>query len=341
MNLREKQLYDWIYSINPKKIIYKSIDVQKKIIRVVGKWLELNLKINEPILFSDEKICKYVKLLEKFLYKQEFFPYFTTFGCKDEDELELVYQIDKYYFVVSLCESEPKRFKYVIQTTDLSYIKNKFDVLSDSLESNIIIKLNKGISELSSEELIFENYETLKKKVCQTINLKKLNYCTPTLLLSNPQKNMIQKSDLFKRVNCKRFFTDSQNFRAETLDGVVHFSLDLILSWSNTIANLVSDMEENSEVFHIDLPFSKRGFLFYCLYRLKFIEFIEHPQKIIELLGCKFYLNSAEFIELHQELYRISDYLEDQKMIEFIMTHFEENVSDVYTRQIFLELINL
>lgn len=340
MNLRETQLYDWIYSINPKKIIYTSIDIQKKIIRVVGKWLELDLKSKEPILFTDEKICKYVKLLEEFLPKREFFPYFTTFGCKDEDELELVYQIDKYYFAVSLCESEPKRFKYVIQTTDLSYLKNKFDVLSESIESNALIKLNKFISD-SSRELIFDNYESLKKLICQTLNLKKLNYCTPTLLLSNPQKNMIQKSDPFKRVNCKRFFTDSQIFRAELLDGVVPFSLDLILAWSNTIANLVSDMEENNEVFHIDLPFTKKGFLFYCLYRLKFIECIEHPQKIIELLDCKFNLSTTEFLELHQELYRISDYLEDQKMIEFILCHFEENVSDVYTRQRFLELLNL
>jgi hypothetical protein len=113
------------------------------------------------------------------------------------------------------------------------------------------------------------------------------------------------------------------------------------LAWSNTIANLVSDMDENNEVFHIDLPFTKNGFLFYCLYRLKFIECIEHPQKIIELLDCKFNLNTTEFLELHQELYRISDYLEDQKMIEFILCHFEENVSDVYTRQRFLELLNL
>jgi hypothetical protein len=336
--LREKQIYDWIYSIHPKKIDY-SFPVQKKIIHTIGNWLNLDLKKDRLIDMDDPKFSGYFKILKEYLQKPEFFPYFCTFGELLNSE-KLIYQIDKFYYIVSLCESEPKRFKYVIQTSERTFLKNKFDVLSDGKIKLNKLSLNSDFYsddiQYINQDFIIDNYEALKKIVCENyLDVKQLNFSNPSLILANFQKSN-QKN--MKNFNYQRLFYPSQNLVFQTSDGNIPFSLDLMLTWSNTIANIDRDLGQES--YHLPFPFSKKGLILYILYRLRFI----HMNNISEadILDLKLDLVSTKgFIEYHQELYRIADYLEDKEMIEWIVPFFENNVTDMYTRQKFIEFIYL
>lgn len=331
-NIRENQIFDLIKEINPNKINYNH-STQIKIIHTIGKWLEIDMYISKPIDLEDKKIARYIHLLKEFLYKPEFFPLFVTYGSHShidvDDDMSLVYEIDKYYFVVSLCESEPKRFKYVIQTTERTFLKNKFDIL----ENGKFTGTKKGAEE-NGEESIFmlDNYEDLKKIVCHNnLNKRALSKCTPSILL----KNYTPKTEI-KKINYKIFFRNN-HFQIECKDGTLGFNLELLLTWSNTVANWVSSMGE--DVNELTIPFTKRTLILYALYRLMNIQKMEFDKKI-EIHGYQFdFETNKEFMVVYEDLYKMADYLEDFEMLEWVVRYFYLSVNDIYLRQKFLELI--
>lgn len=317
LNIREKQIYDMVKEVNPNKIKYDE-SFNKKIVQTIGKWLDIDLSLNQYFDMEHIDIKNCINSLREFLLKPEFFPHVNS------NNSSLVYDMERFYFVVSLCESEPKRFKYVIQTSLNTYLKNKFDVLENGR-----INLNKA----SGESLNIGSYEEMKKLVCDTkLHEEELEICRPSFILSN----FISKKSL-KKMNFATFFSQKGNFKINCTDGSFGFSLELLMSWSNTVINWVDCLDGCDELL---LPFNKRIVILYILIRLSLNQ--KSQQNKVNLHGHQFdFETNQEFIENHQLLYKIADYLEDEEMIESIVRKIHDTVKDIYSRQKFLEILNL
>jgi hypothetical protein len=363
-NQREQEIYELIYEINPNKINYQP-SIQSRIIKSVAQWLQIDLNKKKGINWNDNQISRCVSILREYLRLPEFFPYFTS-DTSEFESTELIKQLEKFYFLSALCESEPYRLKYVIYTTDRSYMKNKFDVLEDGK-----IHLAKGINLSttsnwldfpSDEKRLYDNYEEMKKNVCEkNLYFLSLRYSTPSIILKNysldSDKN-VNPILMKNRFDWSRLFSQKGCLQLETKDGLVHFSLDMFSTWSNTFCNWFSDISmrnelvqdsEDTQSYIFSIPFSRKIFILYSLFRLIFVQKInifplhQLDQKIT-FLGLHFNFGNSElFFENYEQLYLIADYLEDDSMIQWVVRHFDQEVGigNMYLRQKFLEILRM
>jgi hypothetical protein len=329
----------------------------------VANWLEVDLKITSPFDLNEPETKKYMDLLEGLLKKPEFFPFYCYEGSKYYEE-NLIRQISKFYFISSLCESEPKRFKYVFQ---LPYRTQQKDSYLIHIPKNLIVKnkfdiLDEGKCQTNNKStggpVCFDSYEIFKREVCEkgyeTVKLDTISF--PHILKSNGLRP-------FNIVNIPfhKYFSPSQKLLIQTSDDFkLHFSYDLLSLWSETISNCIKDIQiDNSNDEHysytpnllrhyqIIIPFTKRIFILYCIYRITnynkldlVFGITDTIQKSLTVLDETFnFQNYKEFFDNYEELYKMADYLEDAEMIHWIIRGFNYINTNIYQKQRFLELI--
>lgn len=330
MEKTRQQIYEWIQEKYPKK--FKEEHLRDKIVDTVVKWLSVN---NDNQLNTN---TRYFKLLNEYFNKPEFFPYLDT-------DNSIQTKFNHYPILLSLCQSEPGKFKYLIVVKKTSWpfgqviAKYKFEVLEDGRIYNL------------TKNNFFENYEDMKKYLIT-------NECFDCHYSSDPREITITKrrNSLMKKSNQTDLFSNKiiyyflskDTSEIILLDGKINFHIYELSSWSYTITNMLSDSQiMSNDQKQIIIPVSKKIFVIYILLRLS--NFLQY--EISSSILSKLAENISDFPSLEDsfgvetitkninELYRLCDYLEDilalPKLIDIIRT----NVDDKYEKQKFYDMV--
>jgi hypothetical protein len=327
INLIYEKVFQLIKNKFPKKIKYDQ-DCQDVIIKTICSWLQ----IDKNCYHKWEDIEKLILNLEEIFQLPEFtFVYHTSLFTSLLSTQHILYNMHLDYkcfpFVVSLCESEPGVFKYIIQT-EMKMCKYKFDYTKNKTFN---LRARNGVK-------IFVEYEEMKKYA-----LKDEDEVIHEVDKSHKSHQAMKKSKAdYGSTNLQRFLHKNQRIVFRTKDNQLFpFSLDLLTTWSKVILMMTDDLETlsdnsdntSSELIELDIACDSKTFINYIACRL----FACDKIKVRKLLDGSEYDYEKIMLENHIELYQFSHYLEDNKFCDKVIYFVNQYEKNMYRLQKFLE----
>ena len=334
-SVAEEQIYKVLKNYGRK--LYEPKETFSITLQCILTWLGDECYDANGLKFDSQTFQKRLDLLHFYFAKHEFFPC-LNFESKNQF---LIQKLRRFSFLVSLCESEPGKFKYF-------YFKDAFDEFNSNPFILSKIKFehldNFAITDLTNKRS-YKNYECMKKFV-----IEKDSY--PFHPISDPQNLWFREQILSKKPvqiltyeQVLHYFEESKlNLQVELQDGNLSFSKDLLCYWSSTFSCLlVSDNDLcKSSMDIINLNFTKRTMITYILFRLSDFMKIKLEEKVIQnLLGSDVLLGPKNFLEDIKELYFLCDYLDDKIAIYKLMKLFDRQVTQKYQRQKFYDVLRI
>ena len=333
------EILNWIQKNHPRKL--SPYDDPSIVVEIIMNWLtpdsysENGLKLEDPVV--QEKF----RLLDEYFSKVEFFPVLKY--TLQKDQYQLIKKFKYYSILISLCESDPGKFKYIynkkksllwIQGSEM--MKCKFQVLQDG-----------SIDDLTHKRK-FENYEEMKKHIIMNDTYE---------FVSDPKDETFfeTKHLLTQKAKTSRIISDYQIIHyflydstpLVLVDGKITFSLHTMGVWSNVLSDMMFDEERRDGQYDIHLITTRKIFVLYVLYRLT--NFLQNSLSIniLKVLSEKIPdfpdfdepFGTSLIVKNIIEIYKFCDYLEDSSALPNLLDIFRENVSDKYEIQKFYDLI--
>lgn len=333
-SIAEAQIYKVLENHGRK--LYEPKDTFVYTLQCILNWLGNESYDENGLKYDSQLFQKRLALLDFYFAKPEFFPC-LNFELKNEFLLQ---KLRRFSFLVSLCESEPGKFKYF-------YFKDAFDGFNHPF---ILSKIkfehleNFAITDLTNKRS-YKNYETMKKFVIERDSYQFHPISDPQNLWFREQILSKKPVQILTYGQVLHYFQESKlNLQLELQDGSISFSKDLLCFWSSTFSCLLvcdNDLCKSSMDIII-LNFTKRTMITYLLFRLSDFMKIKMEEKVIQnLLGSDVLLGPQNFLEDIKELYFLCDYLDDKIAIYKLMKLFDRQVTQKYERQKFYDVLRI
>lgn len=342
MHKAYEQIHEWMLKHHNRKLSqYEPISDRTPsiLINTILNWLTSESYDDDGLKMNESKVQEKFILLNQYFSKPEFFPFIRI--NSDELNIKTMEKFNYYPVLISLCETDPGRFKYI-------YMKKTIDAKLVIKKCKFEIKSDERIYDITNDRT-YKNYEDMKKYLIQ-------NQCYEDRLDPRDLSIDMIRDKLFNQSQKSLSISDNQiihHFRKDNhhillLDGELNFSLYTIASWSNVISMMLfdTDIDTEEKMDGIRINTTIKIFILYILYRLtNFLQYTTSSnifKKINHTISSKLDLdifNSNLIIENCIQLYQFSDYLEDKLTCTKLIDIFKEKVSDRYERQKFYDVI--